>query len=81
MLSKALAAEMAHQGIRVNTIAPAFTETEMTKVARDHNAAAADIVSSPQPGIGRAVSALGRQMLVTASRATCLSDQSPFRAD
>lgn len=49
MMSKALATELAPQGIRVNAIAPAFTETEMTKVARDANPQAADLMNTAPP--------------------------------
>lgn len=49
MMSKALATELAPHGIRVNAIAPAFTETEMTKVARDFNPAGAKLRHTAPP--------------------------------
>ena len=49
MMSKALATELAPHGIHVNAIAPAFTETEMTKVARDFNPQAADLMHTAPP--------------------------------
>lgn len=53
MLSKALSAELAPSGIRVNSISPAFIETSQTKTARDHTTAAAGALMNTAPPMGR----------------------------
>lgn len=49
MLTSALATELGPKGIRVNSVAPAFTETEMTKSARDANPQAAGLMYTSPP--------------------------------
>lgn len=49
LMTSALATELGPKGVRVNAVAPAFTETEMTKVARDANPQAADLMYTAPP--------------------------------
>ncbi|KAF7197648.1 3-oxoacyl-[acyl-carrier-protein] reductase FabG [Pseudocercospora fuligena] len=53
MLSKVLSAELAPKGIRVNSISPAFIETNQTRGAREHTTKAAGDLMQTAPPIGR----------------------------
>ena len=61
MLTSALSTELAGQGIRVNSVAPAFTETEQTSTVRDANPAAADFMwtAPPLKRIGQPIDVVG----------------------
>lgn len=53
MLAKALSAELAPSGIRVNSISPAFIETNQTRTAREHTSAAIGDLMNTAPPMGR----------------------------
>ena len=53
MVAKALSAELAPSGIRVNSISPAFTDTNQTRTAREHATAAASALMDTAPPLGR----------------------------
>jgi NAD(P)-dependent dehydrogenase (short-subunit alcohol dehydrogenase family) len=53
MLAKALAGELARSGIRVNSISPAFTETNQTRTAREHTTKAAGELMNTAPPLRR----------------------------
>ncbi|EME84572.1 uncharacterized protein MYCFIDRAFT_187534 [Pseudocercospora fijiensis CIRAD86] len=53
MLSKVLSAELAPKGIRVNSISPAFIETNQTRGAREHTTKAAGDLMQTAPPMGR----------------------------
>ncbi|KAH9823605.1 NAD(P)-binding protein [Teratosphaeria destructans] len=57
MVAKALSAELAPAGIRVNSVSPAFIETNQTKTARDHTTQAAGELMNTAPPLGRIGSA------------------------
>ena len=53
MVAKALAGELGASGIRVNSISPAFIETNQTRTAREYTTAAAgDLMNTASP-LGR----------------------------
>ena len=53
MLSKVLSAELAPKGIRVNSISPAFIETNQTRGAREHTTKACGDLMQTAPPLGR----------------------------
>lgn len=53
MLSKVLSAELAPKGIRVNSISPAFIETNQTKGAREGTTKACGDLMQTAPPLGR----------------------------
>ena len=53
MLAKALSAELAPSSIRVNSISPAFIETNQTATARQYTTAAAGELMNTAPPLGR----------------------------
>lgn len=53
MLSKVLSAELAPNGIRVNSISPAFIETNQTRGAREHTTKACGDLMQTAPPLGR----------------------------
>jgi sorbose reductase len=73
MLSKALASELAPQGIRVNTISPAFIDTYQTRVVRDAAPEKASVMWS-QPPLGR----IGEADELTGAIIYLLSDASTY---
>lgn len=74
MVSKALSAELAASGIRVNSISPAFIETNQTKTARDHTTAAAGDLMNTAPPLGR----MGRPEEVSGAVIYLLSDAAAY---
>lgn len=74
MVSKALSAELAPSGIRVNSISPAFIETNQTKTARDHTTAAAGDLMNTAPPLGR----IGRAEECSGAAIYLLSDASSY---
>jgi sorbose reductase len=57
MVAKALSAELAPSGIRVNSVSPAFIETNQTRTAREGTTAEAGDLMNTAPPIGRIGSA------------------------
>lgn len=74
MLSKALSAELAPTGIRVNSISPAFIETNQTRGAREHTTAAAGELMNTAPPLGR----IGQADEVSPAAIYLLSDASSY---
>lgn len=74
MVSKALSAELGPSDIRVNSISPAFIETNQTKTARDHTTAAAGDLMNTAPPLGR----IGRPEEVSGAAIYLLSDAAAY---
>nr|POE47120.1 carbonyl reductase family member 4 [Quercus suber] len=74
MVAKALSAELAPKGIRVNSISPAFIETNQTKTARDFTTQAAGDLMNTAPPLGR----IGTAYDVAPAAIFLLSDASAY---
>lgn len=74
MLSKALAVELAPQGIRVNTISPGFVDSDMTRTVRELKSKAEGDQMWLAPPMGR----LSTQNDLTGAVIYLLSDASSF---
>jgi sorbose reductase len=74
MLAKALGGELASSGIRVNSISPAFIETNQTRTAREHTTAAAGALMQTAPPLGR----IGSPDEISPAAIYLLSDASAY---
>jgi NAD(P)-dependent dehydrogenase (short-subunit alcohol dehydrogenase family) len=74
MISKALSAELAPKGIRVNSISPAFIETNQTRGAREGTTKAAGDLMQTAPPLGR----IGQPDEVSPAAIFLLSDAAAY---
>lgn len=74
MLSKALSGELAEHNIRVNSISPAFIETNQTRTAREHASAAKGDLMNTAPPLLR----IGQPGEVSPAAIYLLSDASSY---
>lgn len=74
MVSKALSSELAPHGIRVNSISPAFIDTNQTRGAKEHTTKAAGELMNTAPPMGR----IGQPDEVSPAACWFLSDASSY---
>ena len=74
MVAKALAGELGSSNIRVNSISPAFIETQQTQNARQHTTVAAGNLMNTAPPLGR----IGQPEEVSPAAIYLLSDASAY---
>lgn len=74
MVAKALSGELASSGIRVNSISPAFIETNQTRTAREHTTAAVGALMDTAPPLLR----IGQADEVSPAAVFLLSDASSY---
>ena len=74
MVTKALAGELGASNIRVNSISPAFIETNQTRTAREYTTKAAGDLMNTAPPLGR----IGQPDEVSPAVVYLLSDASAY---
>lgn len=74
MLSKVLSSELAPSGIRVNSISPAFIDTNQTRGAKEHTTKAAGELMNTAPPMGR----IGQPDEVSPAAVFLLSDAAAY---
>ena len=74
MVAKALAGELGSSNIRVNSISPAFIETNQTRTAREYTTKAAGDLMNTAPPLGR----IGQPDEVSPAAIYLLSDASAY---
>ena len=74
MVAKALGGELGSSNIRVNSISPAFIETNQTKTAREYTTKAAGDLMNTAPPLGR----IGQPDEVSPAAIYLLSDASSY---